>query len=427
MKKNFATPLRLLAVLTTRTSNTSLRLRSSLKLGAHLPFKRRSSPRSMRFKKLTESQFRCYRKTGPVSCDSLKKNLDVTFMRPNYQHNLYYEAFQEKLSEGSLAAETLAQVISASEEENQKKNKPEPSRQLGLNLDSTLTIQTRRRYIASMPANFEELRIKYKVMSHMWLLSQMRQPGRHLFADLTDRTFSDILEELLSENMFMLQREVAGMPLVVPRWEHCLEYEFQLRKEAIRLTVEENFSIQAALWHAFEDQQHKLTHWVQLLTIANAQQACSSDEVSKLRKEVADLRKMVSQRSRSPRGKGAGKRSLPAPSQLALPAPPTSKGSGKKGKTGKGKKGSQGGKKDSSASSTSPAGITPSNFRSFDQIMLKGDNRKLFYKLSGRSICFLFQSGKCSDSACPRVHCCAGCGKAFKPYNECGCLESTAA
>ena len=219
----------------------------------------------------------------------------------------YYEAFQEKLSEGSLAAETLAQVISASEEENQKKNKPEPSRQLGLNLDSTLTIQTRRRYIASMPANFEELRIKYKVMSHMWLLSQMRQPGRHLFADLTDRTFSDILEELLSENMFMLQREVAGMPLVVPRWEHCLEYEFQLRKEAIRLTVEENFSIQAALWHAFEDQQHKLTHWVQLLTIANAQQACSSDEVSKLRKEVADLRKMVSQRSRSPRGKGAGK------------------------------------------------------------------------------------------------------------------------
>ena len=88
-----------------------------------------------------------------------------------------------------------------------------------------------------------------------------------------------------------------------------------------------------ALWHAFEDQQHKLTHWVQLLTIANAQQACSSDEVSKLRKEVADLRVMVSQRSHSPRGKGAGKRSLPAPSQLALPAPPTTKESGKKGKT----------------------------------------------------------------------------------------------
>ena len=95
------------------------------------------------------------------------------------------------------------------------------------------------------------------------------------------------------------------------------------------------------------------------MTIANAQQAGPSDEVSKLRKEVADLRKVVSQRSRSPRGKGAGKRSLPVPSLLALPAPPTSKGCGKKGKTGKGKKGSKGGKKDSSSSSTSPAGITP--------------------------------------------------------------------
>ena len=278
-----------------------------------------------------------------------------------------------------MAAETLAQVISASEEENQKKNKPEPSRQLGLNLDSTLTIQTRRRYIASMPANFEELRIKYKVMNHMWLLSQMREPGRHLFADLTDRTFSDILEELFSENMFMMQREVAGMTLVVPRWEHCLDFEFQLRKEDIRLAV-----IQAALWLAFEEQQHKLPHWVQLLTIANARQAGPSDEVSKLRKEVADLRKMVSQRSRSPRGKGAGKRSLPAPSQLALPAPPTSKGSGKKGRLAKVRKAHKVGKKILLTSSTSPAGITPSNFRSFDQIMLKGnENRELFFKHFG--------------------------------------------
>ena len=165
-----------------------------------------------------------------------------------------------------------------------------------------------------MPANFEELRTKCKVMNHMWLLSQMRQPSRHLFVDLTHRTFSDLLEELLSENMCKLQREVARIPMVLPRWEHCLEYEYQVRKEAIRLTVEENYSIQAALWHAFEDQQHCLSHWVQFLTLANAQQPGHDDEVSKLRKEVAELRRAVSQRSRSPRGKGASKqRALPAP------------------------------------------------------------------------------------------------------------------
>ena len=103
--------------------------------------------------------------------------------------------------------------------------------------------------------------------------------------------------------------------------EHCLEGEYQLRKKAIRLTLEEKFSIQAALWHAFEDQLHRLTDWVQLLTIANAQQTCPNEEVSKLRKEVADLRQAVSQRSRSPRGKGAGNWALLAPAQLALPAP----------------------------------------------------------------------------------------------------------
>ena len=72
-----------------------------------------------------------------------KENFGCNIHASKLPAQSYYEALQEKLSEGSLAAETLAQVISASEEENQKKNKPEPS-------DSTLTIKTRRRYIASI-------------------------------------------------------------------------------------------------------------------------------------------------------------------------------------------------------------------------------------------------------------------------------------
>ena len=113
-----------------------------------------------------------------------KERFDPNIHATKLPAQSYYEAFQENLAERSLSAETLSQVISASEEEKQKKNKPEPSRQLGLNLDSTLTTQTRRRYIETMPANFEGPHKKYKVMSHMWLLSQMRQPGRHIFVDL---------------------------------------------------------------------------------------------------------------------------------------------------------------------------------------------------------------------------------------------------
>ena len=70
----------------------------------------------------------------------------------------YYEAFEEKLSDGQLTAETLAHVVSLQEELDQKAKHPEPTRQLGLHLDSSLTIQTKRRYMSHMPSSTEELR-----------------------------------------------------------------------------------------------------------------------------------------------------------------------------------------------------------------------------------------------------------------------------
>ena len=187
----------------------------------------------------------------------------------------YYEAFEEKLADGQLGAETLAQVISFAEEEHQRAQKPEPSRHLGLHLDSTLTIQTRRRYISSAPTSTEELRDKYVIMSNMWLLAQMRQPGRHLYADLTPLTWSDLLSELLSTRNFRLEREVGGVKLVVPQWSHCLEYEFQIRKEAISLTRSRGLSIQSALWSVYRNEHHRMEHWVTLLTIANAASSMS--------------------------------------------------------------------------------------------------------------------------------------------------------
>ena len=57
----------------------------------------------------------------------------------------YCEAFEEKVNEGRL------QVVSL-EEEAQERTKPEQSKQLHLTLDANLTVQTRRRYLSSMPA-----------------------------------------------------------------------------------------------------------------------------------------------------------------------------------------------------------------------------------------------------------------------------------
>ena len=97
---------------------------------------------------------------------------------------------------GDLFPETLAQVASLTEEHRQKQSKSEGNRQLGLNLHNSLTIQFKRRYISTMSSTIEVLWDKYEVMTHMWLLTQMRQLGRPLYVDLTEPTFNRFLDEL---------------------------------------------------------------------------------------------------------------------------------------------------------------------------------------------------------------------------------------
>ena len=90
----------------------------------------------------------------------------------------YYEDFQERLAAGMLRTESLDQVVSQAEAEEQDRTKPESTRQYGIHLDSRLTLQTRRKYTSSHPKDVEQLRAKYYVVSNLWLLALMRQPGR---------------------------------------------------------------------------------------------------------------------------------------------------------------------------------------------------------------------------------------------------------
>ena len=135
----------------------------------------------------------------------------------------YFEAFEESLHDGTVQAETLSHVVSIAEEQKQRAGRPEPPKQLGLHLDSTLTVQTKRRYMSSMPANTEALRTKYEVLTNLWLLAQSRQPGRKMYADFTENTWPKFLKELLNEDNFGLQRDVQGEVWATPAWTHCLE------------------------------------------------------------------------------------------------------------------------------------------------------------------------------------------------------------
>ena len=199
------------------------------------------------------------------------------------------------------------------------------------------------RFISSMPGTIEELRNKYQVMTHM-LLAQMRQPTRPIYSDLQESTFTKLLDELLSEKNFLLEREIAGCKMVVPEWAHCLEYEFQIRKEALRLVREEGQSIEKAYGAAYQNPHQRVEHWLTLLSIANSGVTKSSSSSSssnpadqrlqKIERKFAELERSL-QRSRSPRMKFSA---IAAPqTQLALPAPPKGQGKRSKGKNGKGK------------------------------------------------------------------------------------------
>ena len=133
-----------------------------------------------------------------------------------------FEHFLEKLADGTLKAEPLSHVVSLFEEEQQDMKKPDPSRQYNLQLDSRLTITTKRRHLSSEPADEKGLRLKYVVITNLWLLAQMRQPGRTIYRDLDRCTFNDFLDTLLDTENFNFFKEVERRPMISPSWSFCL-------------------------------------------------------------------------------------------------------------------------------------------------------------------------------------------------------------
>ena len=104
------------------------------------------------------------------------------------------------------------------------------------------------------------------------------------------------LETLLDRDNLNFHKEVNGRTLISPCWSFCLSYEFEPRKEAIRLCKEQAMGVQAALWTALRNPEHRMKHWLQLVAIPNAPSSSSGPEIQALKKRISDLEKA---RSRS--------------------------------------------------------------------------------------------------------------------------------
>ena len=204
-----------------------------------------------------------------------------------------FESFTEKLADGTFKAEPLSLVVSLFEEEQQDAKKPDHSRQYNLQLDSRLTISTKRRHQSTEPTDEKGLRHRYAILTNLWLLGQMRQPGRSIYQDFTRTTFNDFLDTLLDRDNFNFHKEVNGRTLISPCWSFCLSYEFELRKEALRLCKEQAMGVQAALWTALRSPEHRMKHWLQLVAIPNAPSSSSGSDIQALKKRISDLEKAL--------------------------------------------------------------------------------------------------------------------------------------
>ena len=76
-------------------------------------------------------------------------------------------------------------------------------------------------------------------------------------------------------------RQIEGETWAAPIWAQCTEYEFRLRRETMKLCREQGYSIQAALWVAYRNQEHRLKHWITLFSIANTRCDTTSGKASR--------------------------------------------------------------------------------------------------------------------------------------------------
>ena len=256
--------------------------------------------------------------------------------------NEYLSSKLEEVEADEPTASPLDEVFSLETVESQ-------SLQASVDPSGRLRI-TKARSKGKMPATTEELRLRLRVESNLWLFLQVKFSNRPWLNGLTPSDFGRYTDYILGEKVFELRipRENAIDTLQTP-WTVLLRYEHECRKAAFRLVREQGLTLSTALVGVMSDSELKEVHFTSPIALGFRQ------------------------------GRGEKRTLDNATSSSSRKQPkPAHKGNSK----GKGKGGG----------------------KNANLVALTAD---------GRQICFNFNSDKgCADSKCARVHCCRvrGCG-----------------
>ena len=77
-------------------------------------------------------------------------------------------------------------------------------------------------------------------------------------SDLDENTFRKFADKLTDkENVPLCKKMLDGEELIVPKWKHCLSYEYEICKENYKRTRTLGMRIKAALRSVVKDQEHR--------------------------------------------------------------------------------------------------------------------------------------------------------------------------
>ena len=89
-------------------------------------------------------------------------------------------------------------------------------------------------------------RTKFTVTTNLWLRAEIREEVA-LFVPTSLKTLEQLLGGTLSDDNFLVNREVDDEIWAAPQSAHCVEYEYHLHRDAVRLCRERGYGIQATL------------------------------------------------------------------------------------------------------------------------------------------------------------------------------------
>ena len=280
----------------------------------------------------------------------------------------YVSSKTEEVESGEIVASSLTEVTS-------KRN----AKTMGIQttVDTTGHVRLiKQKSKGEMPQNTEQLRTTLRIEGNMWCFMASKYKNKVFFRDMSPEIWLDYANYLLGDKCYLMQvptpskggKGKSDLAALRPPWIVVLNYEYEMRREAVKRASRESRPLRATLTEVMKDFQLKEQYFTAPIALSSGQRDAWQKRPNLWGQE--DFNKWQRNDWKGPK-----------------------KGKDRKGKKGdKGDKGNKGGGKGDAKNGKGTTGRTP----------------------DGRLICYAYSNEGC-DGNCGMVHCCQvrGC---FGPH-----------